>query len=57
MLILKGVLLAGSGVIIYVPIGLSYYGSKGLILNRCYPGINTISKDGTIIIPATGRRF
>jgi hypothetical protein len=31
-----GYLFNGSGVIIYVPIGLSYYGLKG-ILNRCWP--------------------
>jgi hypothetical protein len=32
-----GYLFNGSGVIIYVPIGLSYYGLKGFFWNRCWP--------------------
>jgi hypothetical protein len=58
----KGVFISGSGVIIYVPIGLSYYGSKGFNFGiDVGPGINTGHKDGTIIIPYAGlklgRRF
>jgi hypothetical protein len=47
-----GYLFNGSGVIIYVPIGLSYYGLKGFNFGiDVGPGINTGHKDGTIIIP------
>jgi len=50
----NGVFIAGSGVIIYVPIGLSYYGLKGFNFG---PGINTGHKDGTIIIPYGGLKL
>jgi hypothetical protein len=39
-----GYLFNGSGVIIYVPIGLSYYGLKGFNLNRCWPRIIRVIK-------------
>jgi hypothetical protein len=48
-------------VIIYVPIGLSYYGLKGFNFGiDVGPGINTGHKDGTIIIMPglkLGKRF
>jgi hypothetical protein len=57
-----GYLLNGSGVVIYVPVGLSYYGLKGFNFGvDVGPGINTGYNDGTIIIPYAGlklgRRF
>jgi hypothetical protein len=45
-------------VIIYVPIGLSYYGLKGFNFGiDVGPGINTGHKDGTIIIPYAGLKL
>jgi hypothetical protein len=50
MLILEtAILFNGSGVIIYVPIGLSYYGLKGFNLNRCWPRNNTGHKDELLL--------
>ena len=53
-----GYLFNGSGVIIYIPIGLSYYGLKGFNFGiDIGPGINTGHKDGTIIIPYAGLKL
>lgn len=54
----NGYLLSGSAVIIYVPIGLSYYGSKGFNFGiDIGPGINMGHEDGTIIIPYGGLKL
>lgn len=53
-----GYLISGSGVVIYVPIGLSYYGKKGFNFGiDVGPGINTGNEDGVIIIPYAGLKL
>lgn len=54
----NGYLIYGSGVIFYVPIGLSYYGSKGFNFGiDVGPGINTGNEDGVILIPYAGLKL
>jgi hypothetical protein len=54
----NGYLLSGSALIIYFPVGLSYYGLKGFNFGLDIgPGINTGNEDGLIVIPYAGLKL
>ncbi|WP_367756442.1 hypothetical protein [Flavobacterium sp. WC2430] len=54
----NGYLLNGNAIVIYLPIGLSYYGLKGFNFGvDIGPGLDTGNEDGTILIPYAGLKL